>query len=98
MTRHERETHWRRLLEQQASSGLSVRTWCTREAIGYATFMYWRRRLAQRTKAAPLTLIRVLEGDCAAGGLWLLVGGVRIEVKPGFDAGLLKQVVSALTS
>ncbi|QXP83598.1 hypothetical protein [Methylococcus sp. Mc7] len=85
-------------MEQQAASGLSARAWCVQKAIGYATFMYWRRRLVQRTKAAPLTLIRVIEEDAVSDGLWLLVGGARIEVKGGFDAALLKQVVAALVS
>ena len=98
MTRQERGTHWRRLLEQQAGSGLSVRAWCAREAISYATFMYWRRRLARPAVGAPLTLIRVTEGVAVGDALWLSVGAVRIEVRPGFDAGLLKQVVAALVA
>ena len=98
MTRHDRETHWRSLLEQQAGSGLSVRAWCAREAIGYAAFMYWRRRLGRPAVGAPLTLIRVTEGAAVGDALWLSVGGVRIEVRPGFDTGLLKQVVAALVA
>lgn len=98
MTRSERENHWRGLLEQQAGSGFSVRTWCARESVGYASFLYWRRRLGRPAKAASLTLIRVTEGEAAGSGLWLLVGGARIEVKPGFDAGLLRQVVAALAA
>jgi hypothetical protein len=98
MTRSEREEHWRGLLEQQIASGFSVRTWCARDSVGYASFLYWRRRLGRPAKAAPLTLIRVTEGEAAEGGLWLLVGGARIEVKPGFDAVLLRQVVAALAA
>lgn len=96
MTRQEREVFWRERLERQAASGLSVRAWCALEVVSYTAFLYWRRRLVQQTQAAPLRLIRVTEGETASGGLWLLVGGVRIEVRPGFDAGLLKQVVAAL--
>ena len=98
MTKQQREMHWGSLLEQQAASGLSVRAWCAREAIGYPAFMYWRRRLARPGVEAPLTLIRVTEGEAAGDGLWLSVGGARIEVKDGFDAGLLKQVVAALAA
>lgn len=98
MTMQEREVVWRDLLERQGASGLSVRAWCAREVVSYTAFLYWRRRLVQRRKAAPLRLIRVTDGETASGGLWLSVGGVRIEVKPGFDAGLLKQVVATLVS
>ena len=99
MTKAERERHWRSLLERQATSGMSVRTWCVREEVGYATFWYWRRRVGQTADVlAPLTLIRLTEGESVGDGLWLSVGGVRIEVKPGFDAGLLKQVVATLAA
>lgn len=97
VTKQERERYWRELQERQAASGLSVRAWCARETVGYATFMYWRRRLGRANAVERLTLIGVTEGEALGDGLWLSVGGVRIEVKPGFDAGLLRQVVAALT-
>jgi hypothetical protein len=98
VTKQEREDYWRDLLEQQAASGLSVRAWCARETVGYATFMYWRRRLGRTEAVKPLTLIRVTEGEAVGDGLWILVGGVRIEVKSGFDAGLLRQILVALAA
>jgi hypothetical protein len=96
MTRQEREVFWREVLNRQAASGLSVRAWCAGEGVAYASFLYWRRRLARPDRAVPLTLIRVTEGDDGGDGLWLSVGGARIEVKPGFDEGLLRRVVAAL--
>ncbi len=98
MTKEEREVYWRELLAKQAASGLSVRAWCERESVSYTTFAYWRRRLGQPLAIALLTLIQVNGGEENARGLWVSVGGVQIEVRPGFDAGLLKQVVAALTS
>jgi len=98
MTKQQREMHWGSLLEQQAASGLSVRAWCARETVGYPAFMYWRRRLGRAKAVERLTLIRVTDGEAAGDGLWLSVGGVRIEVKAGFDAALLKQVVAALAA
>ncbi len=98
MTKEEREAYWRGLLARQAASGLSVRAWCARESVVYTAFAYWRRRLGQPLATAPLTLIRVNGGEGNACGLWVSVGDARIEVRPGFDAGLLKQVVAALTS
>ena len=98
VTKQEREKNWRELQERQAASGLSVRARCARETVGYATFMYWLRRLVRTEAVEPLTLIRVTEGEAVGDGLWLSVGGVRIEVKAGFDAGLLRQVVAALAA
>ena len=98
MTKEERKAHWREFLARQAESGLSGRAWCVREEVSYATFTYWRRRVGQPAAVAPLTLIRVGDGDSASCGVWLSVGGARIEVGPDFDAGLLKRVVAALAS
>lgn len=98
MTKEQREAYWGELLARQTASGLSVRAWCERESVRYTTFAYWRRRLGQPLAAAPLTLIRVDGGEEKARGLWVSVGEARIEVRPGFDAGLLKQVVAALVS
>lgn len=98
MTKEEREAHWRGLLERQAGSGLSVRAWCEREAVSYTAFSYWRQRLRQPPADAPLTLVRVDGGEAGASGLWVSVGNARIEVRPGFDAGLLRRVVAALAA
>jgi len=98
VTKQERERYWGELQERQAASGLSARAWCARETVSYATFMYWRRRLGRTEAVEPLTLIRVTDGEAVGDGLWLSVGGVRIEVKAGFDAGLLRQVVEALAA
>jgi transposase-like protein len=49
MARRERskEDFWRRMIRQQAGSGLSVRAWCGRHDFSEACFYWWRRRLAQ---------------------------------------------------
>ena len=98
MTKSEREAYWGALQQRQADSGLSARAWCSRELVGYAAFVYWRRRLERARAIEPLTLIRVREREAVGDGLWLWVGEVRIEVRPGFDAGLLKQVVATLAA
>ena len=98
VTKQERERYWGELQDRQAASGLSARAWCARETVSYATFMYWRRRLGRMEAVEPLTLIRVTEGEAVDDGLRLSVGSVRIEVKAGFDAGLLRQVVEALAA
>ncbi len=37
---------WIGRLQEQASSGLSIRPWCEREGVTESSFHYWRRRLA----------------------------------------------------
>lgn len=42
-----KEAFWRRMIRQQARSGLSVRAWCGRHDVSEASFYWWRRRLAR---------------------------------------------------
>lgn len=44
----EKEEFWRWVLDEYASSGLSIRAFCRREAIAEASFYFWRRELTTR--------------------------------------------------
>ena len=44
---------WRRRLERQSKSGLSISEFCRREKLSAHTFHVWRRKLAGRTAGAP---------------------------------------------
>ena len=49
----ETETRWREILERQAGSGLSIRSFCAEEGIQEPSFYAWRKRLRLRkTKGA----------------------------------------------
>lgn len=37
---------WRRLVEEQKASGLSVRVFCQRETVGLGSFYRWKRLIA----------------------------------------------------
>jgi hypothetical protein len=97
MTREERRSYWSERLAEQAASGLSVRAWCLGEGVSYATFNYWRGRLKAERAVKPLTLIRLNDGEPAHSAFWVSVGEARIEVRPDFDAALLRRVVAALS-
>jgi hypothetical protein len=43
-----RETRWRKILANQAVSGLSVREFCRRQKLTEASFYFWRRTIAER--------------------------------------------------
>lgn len=44
----EKEARWREILERQAGSGLSVRSFCAVEGISEPSFYAWRRKLRTR--------------------------------------------------
>ena len=41
---------WQAIVARQADSGLSARAFCQAEEIGYASFVQWRRRFAERSE------------------------------------------------
>lgn len=41
----EKQHEWKRLIEEQSQSGLSVRNWCLQKKIPIYTFQYWKEKL-----------------------------------------------------
>ena len=55
-----KEAFWRQTIRGQRRSGMSIRAWCRRHALGEASFYWWRARLAQRdAQASALVPVRV---------------------------------------
>ena len=52
----ETESRWREVLERQADSGLSVRSFCTAEGISEPSFYVWRKRLRTRQDTGTRTV------------------------------------------
>jgi hypothetical protein len=47
-----REQIWRRHLEQQRSSGVTVRAYCLANALRETSFFYWKKEIAKRDREA----------------------------------------------
>ena len=45
-----RRDYWEAVLARQAESGLSIKTFCTRERISYQSYFLWRRRFRKCPK------------------------------------------------
>lgn len=100
--------HWRRVVAQQESSGLSVTQFCRRRRIAQSSLFAWKRRLAEEgTPASATTMFVQLkpasapEGDgtrrARGGAIELHVGqGRHLVLWPGFDAATLAAVLAVL--
>ena len=58
-TRSGRESFWRRIVEGERSSGLSVRAWCSQNDVRESAFYWWRRELARRDGKTALVPVRI---------------------------------------
>jgi len=101
MTREERTSQWRELVERQGSSGLSGAAFCRKHDINLSRFYYWRRRLKQDSPGGFLELraeARSLRpGVISAGILIHLNGTVSIELAPDFDSSTLQKAIHVLS-
>jgi hypothetical protein len=98
-----KEQYWREMVERQAASGESVRTFCSHEALNENAFYCWRRTLRQRDAAAkpnkrPAFVPAVLSGP-APGESWLVIElacGRALRVPESIAAERLAELVAAL--
>lgn len=108
--RKDRELHWRGVLKQQASSGLSVASFCRQEAVSAPSFYSWRRKLRERDRAEnkrdngaatavsrrQLLPVHIESSTPAPPVRILLPHGVSIETSGSVDEGALAHLLRAL--
>ena len=95
------EAVWAERVEEFRRSGKTAPAFVAGRGYTASALNYWERKL----KAAParaVVLARVVRpgtvvASAAAEGVELLVGGVRIVVRRGFDAELVRELVAVLT-
>ena len=96
---------WRQRFADFAESQMSVQEWCDLQRVSVSQYYYWRRRVSaiEPDKAAPARFLPVSLVDTpplptSPSGVSIRIAGAAIEVTPGFDAALLRAVVSALAN
>lgn len=93
----EKRRDWEEKIRQQQESGQSVARWCKGNQVNYNGFVYWKRRF----KPSPvLNRASFKELPCSPGktGVSIEYQGVCIRLDKHFDASVLKQCLSVLTS
>lgn len=96
-----REALWASRIREQASSGMSVEAYCREHRLSRPSFYRWRRRLdsaGDGTAVDGFLEVLVDEGRVSVeSGVCLRTDGwLEIELRRGFDAGTLRQVLSVV--
>ena len=104
---------WKALIEEQAASGLPATRFCRERGIPISTMFVWKRKLrdaggaaggASAGASAPAFLEAIVRRGVPAraeadGGVTIeLSCGRRVRVSPGFDRGVLLEVLGVLES
>ena len=102
--RHRSRAEADRLAVEYEASGLSQTEFCQQKDLPLKTLgRYLTRYRKQKTqgdeahKPQRFFAVEVAHPRCGGGELTVLLpGGLRVEVKPGFDAGTLRQLIAVL--
>jgi transposase-like protein len=101
MTKEERHTYWKNLVDEQAQSGLNAPAFCSEHNLKLDQFYRWRRRFKNHPgKRSPnefMELIPSSKASCSGIRIRLLQD-LSIEVERGFDPVTLQAVIQALSS
>ena len=102
MTKEERRTYWKVLVDEQAQSGLTAPSFCREHNLKLSQFYRWRRKF-KATENAPgssdgfIELIPSLK-DSSSGIRIRLFHELCVEVERGFDPVTLRAVIHTLCS
>jgi len=98
--------HWRQMIEQQKSSGLSIARFCRQRQIAESSLFTWKRRLAREAPAASSSFVLVKPAPVPESGATINSSGGAIELhlgrgrhlllRPGFDAPTLAAALAVL--
>jgi len=102
--RHRSRAEADQLAVEYETSGLSQTEFCQQRDLPLKTLgRYLTRYRKQKAQGAEphkpqrFVAVEVARPRCGGGELTVLVsGGLRVEVKPGFDAGTLRQLIAVL--
>jgi hypothetical protein len=91
---------FRHVIEQWKASGLDKKSFCNSQGISYGRFLYWCKRLAETSNAAPsvpsLARLEVISAQstnkiCISGP-----NGITLHVEAGTDAiSFIKALLTA---
>jgi len=98
MTLAERRTHWRTIIEDQATSGLNITAYCREKQIKRHQFHSWQRRLREQQSGAG-GFLELIPGKASKAGSKIRIHPgteLIIEVERGFDPLTLRAVIETL--
>ncbi|SMF25568.1 hypothetical protein SAMN02744102_02225 [Paenibacillus barengoltzii] len=99
MRKEDRQQEWMERLADYRASGLTMRAWCEARQVSFHKLRYWLRATKQQESApaaASFVPLTVSEAAETGASLVVRVGEARIELEPGFNPQLLRDVVQAL--
>ena len=89
----DQKQQWSDKISNWHNSGQSMAAWCRQNDESYYRFTYWRKRLEKRGQSESG---RFVELTWQRSPLSLLCNGISLQVEPGFDPALLRDVLAVM--
>jgi len=100
MTKEQLKQDWQAVIYQYKNSGVKNQSeWCRKNGISQRNFNRWYNKL--KKQESPTTVVQSwlpvqITEKSQSSSLHLRIGKIAIEVKEGFQASLLMEVVKVL--
>jgi hypothetical protein len=101
MSKKERRTYWKQIVDEQIASGLSAPIFCQEHNLKVSQFYRWRRKFQDLTLVrSPNGFIQLIPTTTESGsGIRIrLLDDLCIEIDRGFDPFTLRAAVETLSS
>ncbi|MGG1553388.1 IS66 family insertion sequence element accessory protein TnpA [Paenibacillus ferrarius] len=104
-TKEQRRKDWSARLKDYRASDLSMVAWCDANQVTKEQLKYWIRKLKVVHLEAdgpispswvPLKVSDSIQSITPESSLIVRIGSAQIEIRPGFDPRLLREVVQSL--
>jgi transposase-like protein len=96
------QTLWAERITAYQASGQTMKAWSAEHKVTLHQLKYWLYKAQREGRAASGTTFRPISVGSpsrsgAAESLQIQIGVARINVRSGFEPGLLREIVAALT-
>jgi hypothetical protein len=101
MTKEERRTYWKQIVDEQTASGLSASVFCQKNDLKGSQFYRWRRKFQNLSPVkSPNEFIQLIPSikGCGSGIKIRIFDDLFIEIDRGFDPVTLRAAVETLYS
>jgi hypothetical protein len=101
MTKEERRTYWKQIVDEQTASGLSASVFCQKNDLKVSQFYRWRRKFQNLSPVkSPNEFIQLIPSikGCGSGIKIRIFDDLFIEIDRGFDPVTLRAAVETLYS
>lgn len=91
---------WSKRIAVYRASGQTMKVWCKEHNLTVHQLKYWLYKKQRQPQAVSIPIFRSVAVTDLPGTtecLYVQMGGARIEIRHGFEPGLLRDVVTALT-